>query len=428
MRKILSFVLVLTVFLSFCIPLVATSEASEPIQIEYSYLESVAVLYGNHECDEDGNILAGEAVFDDLWAFEYLDLNARTFHPMTGYFATSHYDEGWLLGGRTEIYVPTVESAWKKGPLTFCGIRNSGQYITFGSGAGVSVSFIVPKSGVVSFNTAVSIFGQRLSTELDGGVLCSLFLNETKIWPEQDKDGYLYADVNPDTNPKPVSLDGINVSVGDRLRLVLEPKSGTVVNPSTVSFAKDPPKVIYESFEGQDPLLPIGYYQSSAFSYMVKYDQLKIEKNPEIYGMNVYLNGEKINRELITDKQFDITIVDQRNVQYLGVETVGESGQSYRHEDIAFRVVGQICVLPPPVIIEAPNSDPPENNSDPDLSETITDSDGSPSVSSEPITDDPDMKNEEPSDLRIFAVIGCVGGVVVLSAILLLLKKKYWNL
>ncbi len=168
---------------------------------------------------------AGFTMGNGLWTYEYWDPEANNgvgeFKPMTAYFAERQTD--WAHGGWNQFYTADAPSALSKNYKTFCSFMNGGQYIHPGATAGAVVTFLVPKTGTISYDLSIFLYGGSLRDSASGnGDILSLYVNDTRVWPAAgEEDCVIYSDTATSSAPYKVSVPSIEVTAGDKVRFMV---------------------------------------------------------------------------------------------------------------------------------------------------------------------------------------------------------------
>ena len=298
--------------------------------VEESYLYEDAVIkdpdWGKHATSTDGALTEEPFFGDGLWSYEYFDTATKTFHPMGAYFGEKQ--ECWAHGGWSGFYTASAQSAFEDGPLTYCTVGVNGRRLHPGDGAGAVVTFHVPESGNVTYLASVYSYGSNDSSDPNGGSSLKLYLNDTCIYPATEEESYFYVDTSSEANPMEIRKESFDVEEGDRLRLVLTVKPGTTKASKGVNFVQFP-EVQYHSSENSPTFGPAAItFEASDWKVETTADTAVVTRFLEerfsaiVEGMNLYLNGEKVNDVVITEKQYVIRGLSPDTVYEIAAEPV----------------------------------------------------------------------------------------------------------
>ena len=186
-----------------------------------------------------------------------------------------------------------------------------------------AMAYRVPKSGTVSFKVRDGEPYLRQSPNAGGTVTLSLYVNGT-----EKKNLTLETSKKKEGNWE--KAEEIEVTRGDIIRVVAKCNG----NPSKPS-AHITPIITYVDKAAADeeaPTVPADVEASEIAHTGAKLTWTASEDNVEVAGYNVYLNDEKVNEELITGTEYDLTGLTankEYNVTVTAVDAAGnESDKS----------------------------------------------------------------------------------------------------
>ena len=186
-----------------------------------------------------------------------------------------------------------------------------------------AMAYRVPKSGTVSFKVRDGEPYLRQSPNAGGTVTLSLYVNGT-----EKKNLTLETSKKKEGNWE--KAEEIEVTRGDIIRVVAKCNG----NPSKPS-AHITPIITYVDKAAADeeaPTVPADVKASEIAHTGAKLTWTASEDNVEVAGYNVYLNDEKVNEELITGTEYDLTGLTankEYNVTVTAVDAAGnESDKS----------------------------------------------------------------------------------------------------
>ena len=186
-----------------------------------------------------------------------------------------------------------------------------------------AMAYRVPKSGTVSFKVRDNEPYLRQNDNAGGTVTLSLYVNGT-----EKKNLTLETSKKKEGNWE--KAEEIEVTRGDIIRVVAKCNG----NPSKPS-AHITPIITYVDKAAADeeaPTVPADVKASEIAHTGAKLTWTASEDNVEVAGYNVYLNDEKVNEELITGTEYDLTGLTankEYNVTVTAVDAAGnESDKS----------------------------------------------------------------------------------------------------
>lgn len=335
MKKLLAILMSLALILSCLVGAALTSSAAlEYVNETYSYADAT-IDFGTHgegvDPDERGAVIAEEFIFGENWTYEYWDPADETFKPMTAWYQDNWKDEGWVHWTWSRFYTAVASSAWEENEYTYCSITSSGKSIYPSTGAAPAVTFIVPATGVISYEASLYCNSENNNPQKMGedkyGNLITLWVNDVKIWPETEEESIAsgLSNGSPDSAFK-IDVTSFNVKEGDRVRLCIAARGGNRSNKGTVLV--DMPVVTYHSAEvpignpkGEAPSnITTGKYTSEGFT-------VSWNTADNAAGYNVYINGDKHNTDPISDTFYVVTGLESNTIYNVTVTTVTNAGQ-----------------------------------------------------------------------------------------------------
>ncbi|WP_270389383.1 fibronectin type III domain-containing protein [Mediterraneibacter faecis] len=186
-----------------------------------------------------------------------------------------------------------------------------------------AMSYRVPKSGTVSFKVRDGEPYLRQDGNTNGTVTLSLYVNGT-----EKKSLTLTTSKKKEENWE--KAEEIEVTQGDMIRVVAK-SNGNPTKPS----AHITPIITYVDKAAADkkaPTVPANVKASEIVHTGAKLTWTASEDNVEVAGYNVYLNGEIVNAELITETEYNLTGLTankEYNVTVTAVDAAGnESDKS----------------------------------------------------------------------------------------------------
>jgi len=430
MKKSLAILMVLALvsgLLAVCS--VTGSAAVAYVEETYSYSD-ILEEFGTHaegEVQPDAEYNAyiyDEFTFGDgLWTYEYYDVAAEKFEPMTAYYATKQ--EGWVHSTWSNFYTSTAESAWVGSDYTYCTIGVSGKRMHPGDGAGATITFIVPAGGAISYDVSAYAYGsgnapdQKIGDEW--GTYLSLYVNDEKVYPTTEDDSNRLGYQNTSSaSPYVLSCPSFSVKAGDRVRLVATAaaNNNTAKGINLVSL----PVITYHTAEvpvgNPNGIPPVGVMSNCPKDTLTCEVEWPAAKNAVSYNVYIKADGEteytKVNDAPITDTKFTVTDLKSATLYELIVTSITAEGkESEPSEAIAFKSRK----------VDTPASDTPATDA-PSTDAPATDA---PATSDAPKTDakdDAPDKGGFPIWILIVAIAAAVVVVVVVVIIVIVSKKK----
>ena len=357
MKKTLALFMALAMIAAFFVGFAVNSSAA-PAFVEETYTYADALEeHGKHGEDGDVEISEGgaynyeEFLFcDGVWTYEYLDNDdGGVFKPMTAYFAEKQ--EGWVHGGWSNIYTANEDSAWTSGGNSYCSIMSAGKYLHPGNTGGCALTFIVPATGVISYDAAIYAYGTDSNTPEKQpetwGSCVWLYVNDTLVWPADEgasESNRMGGHNTSSSSPVNVSYPSFNANEGDRIRLVVTAYANH--NGSKGTALASMPTVTYHSAS-----VPIGNPKGSApTGIAAECPKNTLNCNVEwteaknAAGYNLYLQKEgdeapvKVNDAPVTGTSYTIEGLESSTLYQLTMTTVTKEGnESDPSEPIAFK-------------------------------------------------------------------------------------------
>jgi len=200
-----------------------------------------------------------------------------------------------------------------------------------------AMSYRVPKSGTVSFKVRDGEPYLRQDGNTNGTVTLSLYVNGT-----EKKSLTLTTSKKKEENWE--KAEEIEVTQGDMIRVVAK-SNGNPTKPS----AHITPIITYVDKAAADkkaPTVPANVKASEIVHTGAKLTWTASEDNVEVAGYNVYLNGEIVNAELITETEYNLTGLTANKEYNVTVTAVDAAGnESDKSEAATFTTLKQILQL-----------------------------------------------------------------------------------
>ncbi|MBO5222605.1 MAG: fibronectin type III domain-containing protein [Clostridia bacterium] len=418
MKKVLVILMTLAMVVSCFAGFAVSSSAAELEYVEesYKYVEAAEADFGTQEIDDTGAI-KGEYTLGTYWTHEWLDVASGVFYPMGAYFTA---ETGAGLCSWTNSYSASVDASLIDQAATYCNIRNNGTAMHPGNGAGSTLTFIAPATGVISFEASVFPYGSgNTSDSENGGDSVYLYLNDKKVWPETEEDAVMYYDTASKSDPKVASLSSFEVNAGDKVRFVITCKPGTTRAAKGCTVV-DLPVVTYHSAKKADgSALPVGNpngeppvnvltTDATIEGCKVTWDAAKNAK-----GYNLYIAGEKVNTELVTETTYTITGLEHKTLYEVTVTTVTNNDkESEPSAPVSFRTKKD----PDATITTTTTDTTSEGGND-----TTTDTSSQAPVTT---TNKVDAPAEDNSMLWIIIAAAAAAVVVIVVVVVVISKKK----
>ena len=184
-----------------------------------------------------------------------------------------------------------------------------------------AMAYRVPKSGTVSFKVRDGEPYLRQDGNTNGTVTLSLYVNGT-----EKKSLTLTTSKKKEENWE--KAEEIEVTQGDMIRVVAK-SNGNPTKPS----AHITPIITYVDKAAADkkaPTVPANVKASEIVHTGAKLTWTASEDNVEVAGYNVYLNGEIVNAELITETEYNLTALTantEYNVTVTAVDAAGNESE-----------------------------------------------------------------------------------------------------
>lgn len=418
MKKTLAILLSLALMLSCLLGLTISTAAEEVPYVEefYDLRPVMEEEFGTHEVDEEGNLKEEPLFGNGLWTLEYYTPSDNAFHPVSCYFAEAQASGLCQWGA---IYYANQDGMWGDiSETTYIAFQDAAKrFHPAPTGGGAVYTFIVPYTGTISFHASVQAYGSaNTSDNEEKGNVLSLYINDKKQWPENVEDGLFYYDTTQ-AEGKAADLESVKVNKGDKIRMMVTVKPDTG-NGGKGCYLVDYPVVTYhEAFDENGKSIPVGNpkgtppseiltEESTAHTISIKWDATK-----NAVGYNVYVNGEKVNAEPLTNTSYTIEKLDGGTTYTVQVSSVTATAESELSVEAMFRTKKG------PAYGEADNTD----TSAPATGET------SDAPATENKTDATEKGAEEKDNGMLWIIIGVAAAVVLVAAavvVVLVLKKK----
>lgn len=416
MKKTLAFCLTLAMIFSLSCGFLLRASADSRVGIypekEYKYAEALS-KYG---FGLESGAIEGDVIFEELWAYEYLDLTGDTtvFKPMGGYQQRPAED---AVHTWSHIYIPTPGAVLNASdPYNYCCFGNVGYRFHPGLGASPCLAFVVPFSGEIDLDAAIAGYGSantRKDKPVSYGCIIEVWVNDAKVWPAKgapEQRAWYYGDEGTCT----IDIDGLMVKKGDRVRI-------------TATCAKDENGVPDKSKKGMDfTMMPVVTYVRTDGGFPTVHPQwnpptslecvdltsdgfaLKWSAAKDAVSYNVYaytddpISAVKLNSTPVTDLSFVATGLKPNATYFCYVTTVVASGgESLPSDALSLKTLAE------------------EESSDTSTNETTASSD----LLVPTTSDAPETPAENSFPLWLVAV-GAVVLLAVIVVVLLCRKKK----
>ncbi len=339
MKKFFSIVMAMAMMVS-CLVGFALNSSAAPAFVQETY-EFVDVREEFGQTPNEDGVLTEPALLGGLWGFEYYSVADREFKPMGVYWDKSHADEGWIHGDWEQFYGASYEGAWEGGDTYYCAIAMQGERVHPGPGANPVFSFTAPATGVISLYASVYSYNAYTPTEDNPNrfLAASVYVNDDLVWPENLEEGHFTAETNTVDSPFEIKADSFSVNEGDIVRLQLGLNVGNADNGGAGMFMVNFPEITYHSAS-----VPIGDPNGTPPAE-VTYEErtsegctLKWTAASKAQGYNVYVNGEKVNTEIVTDTTYKLTGLEPKTTYTVTITTVTPEGnESVPSDELAFR-------------------------------------------------------------------------------------------
>ena len=191
-----------------------------------------------------------------------------------------------------------------------------------------AMAYRVPKSGTVSFNIKDDEPYLRQNGNSGGTVTLSLLLNDTELQSVTLTNSRVQA-----TDWK--SFDEIEVSQGDVIRVTTKSNS----NPTKPSVHVTPiiSYVDKAAADTEAPTAPAAVTATDVTETTAKVTWDEASDNVGVVGYNVYVNENKVNDELVTGTEYDLTGLAEETEYTVTVTAVDAAGnESARSEAATF--------------------------------------------------------------------------------------------
>lgn len=343
MKKFLAILMTVAMMVSCMVGFALTSSAAPEWVYESYKFEDVMDDFGTQAVAEDGS-LEEELLLGEYWTYEYYDVAEEEFSGMSAYFAESLEAEGWLMGAWSDLYMPGVESAWTGNgdPTWYCAIAEGGKRFHPGTGANPVVTFTAPATGVISYSASVypyNNYGTAEGAPETETLYAAVYVNDELVWPEDVDDGRFTGLTASSDSPFMIDVTAFNVTEGDQVRLMLGLAPGNVNFGGAGMYLVDYPVVTYNEAEvsigdpNGTPPEGISTSDRTAEGCTVSWSEARNAK-----GYNIYIDGEKVNSELVTELTYTITGLDPSSTYEVTITTVTNDGkESPASESVPFR-------------------------------------------------------------------------------------------
>lgn len=206
-----------------------------------------------------------------------------------------------------------------------------------------AMAFRAPKNGTVSFNVKDDEPYLRQNGNSGGTVTLSLLVNDT-----------VKQSVTLQTSREKATdwanFDAIEVNAGDVIRVVTKSNS----NPSKPSVHVTPIITYLDTavVDTEAPDAPTAVRTADVTETTAKVAWAAALDNVATTGYNVYVNGEKVNKELVTATEYDLTGLTPATDYSVEIEAVDAAGNvSEKSEAVTFTTAKE-PVTPEPTVVD----------------------------------------------------------------------------
>lgn len=206
-----------------------------------------------------------------------------------------------------------------------------------------AMAFRAPKNGTVSFNVKDDEPYLRQNGNSGGTVTLSLLVNDT-----------VKQSVTLQTSREKATdwanFDAIEVNAGDVIRVVTKSNS----NPSKPSVHVTPIITYLDTavVDTEAPDAPTAVRTADVTETTAKVAWAAALDNVATTGYNVYVNGEKVNTELVTATEYDLTGLTPATDYSVEIEAVDAAGNvSEKSEAVTFTTAKE-PVTPEPTVVD----------------------------------------------------------------------------
>lgn len=206
-----------------------------------------------------------------------------------------------------------------------------------------AMAFRAPKSGTVSFNVKDDEPYLRQNGNSGGTVTLSLLVNDT-----------VKQSVTLQTSREKATdwanFDAIEVNAGDVIRVVTKSNS----NPSKPSVHVTPIITYLDTAvaDTEAPDAPTAVRTADVTETTAKVAWAEASDNVGVVGYNVYVNDTKVNAELVTATEYDLTGLTPATDYSVEIEAVDAAGNVSEKSEAATFTTAKTPVTPEPTVVD----------------------------------------------------------------------------
>ena len=206
-----------------------------------------------------------------------------------------------------------------------------------------AMAFRAPKSGTVSFNVKDDEPYLRQNGNSGGTVTLSLLVNDT-----------VKQSVTLQTSREKATdwanFDAIEVNAGDVIRVVTKSNS----NPSKPSVHVTPIITYLDTAvaDTEAPDAPTAVRTADVTETTAKVAWAEASDNVGVVGYNVYVNDTKVNAELVTATEYDLTGLTASTEYSVKVTAVDAAGNESEESEAATFTTAKTPVTPEPTVVD----------------------------------------------------------------------------
>lgn len=206
-----------------------------------------------------------------------------------------------------------------------------------------AMAFRAPKSGTVSFNVKDDEPYLRQNGNSGGTVTLSLLVNDT-----------VKQSVTLQTSREKATdwanFDAIEVNAGDVIRVVTKSNS----NPSKPSVHVTPIITYLDTAvaDTEAPDAPTAVRTADVTETTAKVAWAEASDNVGVVGYNVYVNDTKVNAELVTATEYDLTGLTPATDYSVEIEAVDAAGNVSEKSEAATFTTAKTPVTPDPTVVD----------------------------------------------------------------------------
>ncbi|MBO5247675.1 MAG: fibronectin type III domain-containing protein [Clostridia bacterium] len=345
---LMALVMMLSCFVGFSLN--AFAEEKDYVEKEYSYQDAAEkdienYITSRYELNVNSGTYDSLTGFfvDDVWTYEYLDEDGKTFVPMGAFIKTK---QNGMVVGLAKSFVPNALSEYSNTNYTGCAV--SGKSLFPGNTTGAAVTYVVPASGTISYDVSVVLPLSSNSAKKNAGSRVTVWVNDKIVYPTSGsmEDATLYAENAPAESPFEISIPSLKVNKGDRVRLCVTSADGKRAS-KRVDLA------VFPLITYKESSLPIGNPRGvpptniTANKVSNDVSDIKVTWTPAtvegILGYNFYVKNDKtgetqkMNDAPVTGTEYTMQGLPFDLIGRLTVTTVTAAGESDPSKEVGFR-------------------------------------------------------------------------------------------